>query len=79
MLTDDNQNRLHPSIEQSTDRSLLSIIIPTARYSPHLARFIRYLRHVCLENDLEIVIVSTTDNPANKLTENYVIERAVSC
>jgi len=54
-------------VSSKSTSSLLSIVIPTARYSPHLIKFIRYLRKVCLENDLEIVIVSTSDNPANKL------------
>ena len=67
MLTTNKQSCLQPYTEQSIDRPLLAIVIPTARYSPHLVRFIRYLRHTCLENDLEIVIVSTIDNPANKL------------
>jgi glycosyltransferase involved in cell wall biosynthesis len=54
-------------VSSKSATSLLSIVIPTSRYSPHLIKFARYLREVCLENDLEIVVVSTSDNPANKL------------
>jgi glycosyltransferase involved in cell wall biosynthesis len=50
---------------------LISIIIPTARYSPYLPNLIHYIRDVCGkgEKELEILIVSTQDNPANKLYE----------
>jgi hypothetical protein len=54
-------------VSSKSATSLLSIVIPTSRYSPHLIKFARYLREVCFENDLEIVVVSTSDNPANKL------------
>jgi len=67
MLTTNKQNHKQFTTEQDIDRPLLAIVIPTARYSPHLVKFISYFRHVCLENDLEIIIVSTIDNPANKL------------
>jgi len=58
---------MNSEVSSKSTTSLLSIVIPTARYSPHLVKFVRYLREVCLENDLELVIVSTSDNPANKL------------
>lgn len=63
----------------------LSIIIPTDRYSPYLAKILRYLKYVCNYYDIEIIIISTTDNPANRLYEKicknfssciyYTIER----
>lgn len=65
MNTMDDSNRYPQKLP------LISIIIPTARYSPYLPKLIHYIRDVCgkSEKDLEILIVSTQDNPANKLYE----------
>jgi len=51
-------------------KPLLTIIIPTARFSRHLPKTLRYLRRVCkIGDEVEVVIVSTCDNPANRLYE----------
>lgn len=47
----------------------LSIIIPTARYSSILIRVLKYLSKTLNEEHLEVIIVSTVDNPANKVYE----------
>jgi glycosyltransferase involved in cell wall biosynthesis len=64
-------NAMDESNRYSQKPPLISIIIPTARYSPYLPNLIHYIRDVCGkgEKELEILIVSTQDNPANKLYE----------
>lgn len=46
---------------------VLSIIIPTSRYSPTLIRVLKYFREISSNDRIEIVISSTTDNPGNKI------------
>jgi len=60
-------------------RPLLSIIIPTARFSRYLPKTLRYLRKVCkIGDEVEVVIVSTNDNPANKLYE-FLCKTDINC
>ncbi|MEM4005480.1 MAG: hypothetical protein QXM43_07590 [Desulfurococcaceae archaeon] len=48
----------------------LSLIIPTARYSPILVKVLKYLHKVLANENIEIIIATTTDNPGNKVYES---------
>ncbi|MEM4677290.1 MAG: glycosyltransferase [Candidatus Korarchaeota archaeon] len=48
----------------------LSIIIPTARCSSILVKVLRYLRKALADENIEIIIATTTDNPCNKIYES---------
>jgi len=56
--------------KQAAFKPLLSIIIPSARFSRQLPKTLRYLRRVCkIGGEVEVIIVSTRDNPSNRLYE----------
>lgn len=60
-------------------KPLLSIIVPTARFSRYFPKMLRYLRRVCkIGSEVEVVIASTCDNPANRLYE-YLCKADVNC
>ncbi len=48
----------------------LSIVIPTARCSPTLVKVLKYLRKALANENIEIIIGTTTDNPCNKIYES---------
>jgi len=48
----------------------LSLIIFTARYSPVLVKVLKYLRKALANENIEIIIATTTDNPGNKIYES---------
>ncbi|MEM4452667.1 MAG: glycosyltransferase [Thermosphaera sp.] len=48
----------------------LSIVIPTARCSPTLVKVLKYLRKALANENVEIIIATTTDNPCNKIYES---------
>jgi len=60
-------------------KPFLSIIVPTARFSRSFLKTLRYLRRICkIGDEIEVVIVSTCDNPANRLYE-YLCKADVNC
>ncbi|MEM1773411.1 MAG: glycosyltransferase family A protein, partial [Desulfurococcaceae archaeon] len=48
----------------------LSLVIFTARYSPILVKVLKYLHKTLVNENIEIIIASTTDNPGNKIYES---------